>query len=69
MHAEAMLLVDDHKRKIAELDRLLEQSMGADENVDASLGKCCKDLLALSALLAAAEEGNAEARPTRRTPR
>ena len=59
MHAEAMLLVDDHKREIAECDRLLKQSVRADENVEAALGKRCKDLLALSALLAAAEEGNA----------
>ncbi len=34
MHAETMLFVDHGKRQIAELDRLLEQSMGADQNVD-----------------------------------
>ena len=56
MHAEAMLLVDHHKREVAECDRLLEQRVRADENVDATLGERGKDLLPLSALLAAAEE-------------
>ena len=69
MHAEAMLFVDHHKREVAECDRLLKQSMCADENVDAALGKCCKDLLALSALLAAAEEGNAKTCRQRRRSR
>ena len=56
MHAESMLLVDHHERKVAEFDRLLEQSVRADENVDATLGERGKDILALSAFLAAAEE-------------
>ena len=60
MHAEAMLLVDDHKREIAEFDRLLEQRMGADENVDATLGKRCKDLLRARALLATAQKRDAQ---------
>ena len=64
MHAEAMLLVDHHQREIAECDRLLKQSVRADENVDAALGKRRKDLFPLSAFLAAAEEGNAK--PSRR---
>ena len=34
MHAEAVLLVDDHEAQVVEGDVLLEQRMGADENVD-----------------------------------
>ena len=45
MHAEAMLLVDHHKREVAECDRLLEQRVRADENVDATLGERGKDIL------------------------
>ena len=69
MHAEAMLLVDHHQREVAEFDRLLKQSVRADENVDAALGKRGKDRLALSALLAAAEEGDAKPGRTRRSSR
>ena len=36
MHAEAVLLVDHDKAEVAELDRLLEQRVGADQDVDAS---------------------------------
>ena len=56
MHAETMLLVDHHQRKVAEGDRLLEQRVRADENVDATFGERGKDLFPLSAFLAAAEE-------------
>ncbi len=39
MHAEAMLLVDDGKREIAERDVVLEQRMGADDEIDVAGGK------------------------------
>ncbi len=34
MHAEAVLLVDDGEREIVEGDVLLEQRMGADQEID-----------------------------------
>ena len=67
MHTEAMLLVDHHKREVAERDGLLEQRVRADENVDATLGERGKDLFPLSALLAAAEERDASVLPTQRS--
>ena len=39
VHAEAVLLVDDGKAEVAERDVLLEQRMGADDDVDRALGK------------------------------
>ena len=65
MHAKAMLLVDHHKREVAECDRLLEQRVRADQDIDATLGERGKDILALSALLAAAEERDVQ--PCRRS--
>ena len=37
MHAEAVLLVDHHEREVAERDRLLEQRVRADQNVDVAV--------------------------------
>ena len=37
MHAEAVLLVDDDQAEIAEGDALLEQRVGADEDIDAAV--------------------------------
>ena len=34
MHAEAMLLVDDREREVAEFNLLLEQRVGADQKID-----------------------------------
>ncbi len=34
MHAEAVLLVDDGEREIVELDLLLKQRVGADQEID-----------------------------------
>ena len=34
VHAEAVLLVDDGEREIAERDLVLEQRMGADQQID-----------------------------------
>ena len=39
MHAEAVLLVDDGEREVAELDALLKQRMGADGDVDLAGGE------------------------------
>ena len=61
MHAEAVLLVDDRQRQIVEGDVLLEQRMGADEDVDVAEREPVEDGLALAAALAAGEDGDAEA--------
>ena len=39
MHAEAVLLVDDGQRQIAERDIVLEQSVGADDQIDLAGGE------------------------------
>ena len=37
VHAELVLLVDDHEAKVAEGDRLLEQRVRPDKDVDAAV--------------------------------
>ena len=39
MDAKAVLLVDDRERKIVEFDLVLEQRMGADDDVDVAAGQ------------------------------
>ena len=63
MHAEAVLLVDHREAEVAERDVLLEQRVGAEDDVDlagcdapASVG-CAR-----RALVAAGEQGDAQAR-------
>ena len=41
--AEMLLLVDDDQAEILELDRLAEQRMGADDDVDCALGEALFD--------------------------
>ena len=48
MHAEAVLLVDDGEREIAERDVLLEQRVGADQEVDVAEREPVEDVLALA---------------------
>ena len=43
MHAEAMLLVDHRQREVAKLHILLEQRMGADEDVRIASGELLED--------------------------
>ena len=38
MHAEAVLLVDDHQAEARELHRLLEQRVGAHDQLDLAAG-------------------------------
>ena len=45
MHAEAVLLVDDGEREIAERDIVLEQRMGADDEIDIAGGERCENFL------------------------
>ena len=45
--AEMLLLVDDQKAEIAELDRLAEQRVGADHDVDRAVGEALLDLRAV----------------------
>ncbi len=62
MHAEAVLLVDDHEGEVLEGDRLLKQRVGADQDVDAPVAQARKDLLPLLATLAPGEKGDAKTR-------
>ena len=39
LDAEVLLLVDDEKAEVAELDIASEQRMGADDDVDVALGE------------------------------
>ena len=61
MHAEPMLFVDHHQAEILERDRLLEQRVRADQNVDAALFQRLDDLRALAAPLAPGEQRDAQA--------
>ncbi len=61
MHAEAVLLVDDGEREILEHHLVLEQRMGADQNVDVARGEAGEALGALLAALAAGEDFGADA--------
>ena len=61
MDAEAVLLVDDHQSEIVEGDAGLEERMGADEEMDGAVGEAGEDRLALAALFAAGENGEADA--------
>ena len=61
VHAEAVLLVDDRQREIAERDVVLEQRMGADDEIDIAGGKPGENVVALAAALAAGEDGEPDA--------
>ena len=61
VHAEAVLLVDDGEREIAERDLLLEQRVGADQEIDLAEREPVERLAALAAALAAGEDGDPDA--------
>ena len=61
MHPEAVLLVDDGEAEVAKRDVLLEQRMGADDDVDRALGKAEEHAPALGALVAAGEQRDPQA--------
>jgi hypothetical protein len=61
MHAEAMLLVDDGEREIVERNFLLEQRVGADQEIDVAKRQPVENSLAFAAALAAGEDGDAQA--------
>ncbi len=61
MHAEAVLLVDDGQRQIAEHDVILKQRMGADDEIDVADGEAGEDFRPLLAALAAGQDGDANA--------
>ena len=61
VHAEAMLLVDDGEREVAECDVVLEQRMGADQQIDLAEREALEDVAALAAALAAGEDRDADA--------
>ena len=61
VHAEAMLLVDDGKREIAERDLVLEQRVGADQQIDLAECEAVERVGALLAALAAGQDRDANA--------
>ena len=61
MHAEAMLLVDDREREVLERHVVLEQRMGADQEIDIAVFEPRQDVGALLAALAAGEDGDVQA--------
>ena len=61
VHAEAVLLVDDGKREVAERNLVLEQRMGADQEIDLAGGQRRQDFGAFAAALAPGEKGDADA--------
>ena len=61
MDAEAVLLVDDGERQIAERNLVLEQRVGADHQIDFAERKTVDRLGALAAALAAGQDRDADA--------
>ena len=61
VHAEAMLLVDHREREVAEFDLLLEQRMGADQEVDVAGGEARQHVAARAAALAPGQQRDAQA--------
>ena len=59
--AEAVLLVDDRKREVVELDLVLKQRMRADQNVDFAARKPVQDRAAVAAALAARQDRDLDA--------
>ena len=55
VHAEAVLLVDDGERKIAEIHLVLEQRMGADQEIDLARGEAVENAGPLAAAFAPGE--------------
>ena len=56
MHAEAVLLVDDGEAEIAELDLVLKQRVGADDEIDLAVGQRRRASARASGRVAAGEE-------------
>ncbi|HMS79742.1 MAG TPA: hypothetical protein PKC20_09460, partial [Burkholderiaceae bacterium] len=56
-HAEAMLLIDNGQRQILEDHLVLDQRVGADQQVDLAVRQTRDDLAAFLAFLAAGENG------------
>ena len=61
VHAEAMLLVDDREAEIAKFDVVLEQRMGADQDVDVAKSKPFEHRRPLAAALAAGQDRHFDA--------
>ena len=67
--AEAVLLVDDGERKIAKIHLVLEQRMGADQEIDLARGEAVENAGPLAAALAPGEDRDRAARQPRRAVR
>ncbi len=61
MHPEAVLLVDDGERQIAEHDVLLEHRVGADEDMNVSERQPLENVAALRPAFPAGENGDIDA--------
>jgi hypothetical protein len=59
--AEAVLLVDNGEGEIVEFDLVLEQCMGADQEVDVAGGEAVESAGAVAAALASGEDRDAQA--------
>ena len=44
LDAEAMLFIDDHHSEAREIDTILNERMGADHDVDATIGQACQNI-------------------------
>jgi hypothetical protein len=61
VHAEAVLLVDNGQREIAECHVVLEQRVGADDEIDVACGEAGEDFGPLLAALASGEDRDPDA--------
>ena len=61
MHAEAMLLVDDHQHQVMEGHRLLKHGMGADDEADLAIADGGQLLFPCLALLLAGQPADTDA--------
>ena len=61
MHAEAVLLIDHRKREVVEGDILLEQRMGADQELDVAARESLERVAALAAAFASGQDRDLDA--------
>ena len=65
LHAEAMLLVDDHEPEVVEVDGVLQERMGADDDAGLARGDGSEFVAALPRGLRAREIGDPRAQVAR----
>ncbi len=62
-HAEAVLLVDDHECEVFEMHVVLDEGVGADENVDFAVGELLLDALLCRRAQGAGKQFDADGQP------